>query len=107
MAAFLWRFKKFHSGKGRTLTRIVKLFVVGLDGGKPAAAGTGIAAAQTSTDDGGATSSLRHTAELNPVAQVRETKSWEYGPFVNWRNGVGDRARLQVFLGAASSWPSR
>ena len=28
----------------------------------------------------------------NPVARVRNNMSWEYGPFVNWGKGVGDRA---------------
>jgi len=27
----------------------------------------------------------------NPVAQVRNAQSWEYGPFVNWGTGVGNR----------------
>ena len=31
-------------------------------------------------------------AASNPVAQVRQAKSWEYGPFVNWGSGVGDRS---------------
>lgn len=31
-------------------------------------------------------------AATNPVAQVRQAKSWEYGPFVNWGSGVGDRS---------------
>jgi hypothetical protein len=28
----------------------------------------------------------------NPVAQVRDAKSWEFGPFVNGGTGVGDRS---------------
>jgi hypothetical protein len=28
----------------------------------------------------------------NPVAQVRQAKSWEYGPFVNYGIGLGDRS---------------
>jgi hypothetical protein len=28
----------------------------------------------------------------NPVARVRNNMSWEYGPFVNWGTGVGDRS---------------
>ncbi|MFZ0744200.1 MAG: acyloxyacyl hydrolase [Terracidiphilus sp.] len=31
-------------------------------------------------------------AAANPVAQVRDARSWEYGPFVNWGTGVGDRS---------------
>jgi lipid A 3-O-deacylase len=28
----------------------------------------------------------------NPVAQVRKQQNWEYGPFVNWGTGVGNRS---------------
>jgi hypothetical protein len=28
----------------------------------------------------------------NPVARLRDNKSWEFGPFVNWGTGVGDRS---------------
>ncbi len=35
----------------------------------------------------------------NPVAQVRNLKSWEYGPFVNWGTGVGDRSDYKFFWG--------
>ncbi len=31
----------------------------------------------------------------NPIAQVRANKSWEYGPFVNFGNGVGVRDDFQ------------
>jgi len=27
----------------------------------------------------------------NPVAQVRQAKSWNFGPFVNWGTGLGNR----------------
>jgi hypothetical protein len=33
----------------------------------------------------------------NPVAQVRQGRSWEYGPFVNWGTGVGDRSNFKFF----------
>jgi hypothetical protein len=36
-------------------------------------------------------------ASVNPVAQVREARSWEYGPFVNWGTGVGDRSDYKFF----------
>lgn len=36
---------------------------------------------------------------LNPVAAVRNNMSWEYGPFVNWGKGVGDRSDFE-FLSA-------
>jgi len=51
-------------------------------------AGTLTASAQTS--DNAAVGG--HDAAVNPVAQVRQAKSWEYGPFVNWGTGVGDRS---------------
>jgi len=33
-----------------------------------------------------------HNLPINPVAQVRNAKSWEYGPFVNYGVGLGDRS---------------
>lgn len=35
----------------------------------------------------------------NPVAQVRNEQSWEYGPFVNWGSGVGSRSNFKFFWG--------
>jgi len=69
------------------LTRIVKLFVFVLMSGA-AAAGTDIAAAQTSSS----TATVAAPVAENPVAHVRDARSWEYGPFVNWGTGVGDRS---------------
>jgi lipid A 3-O-deacylase len=33
----------------------------------------------------------------SPVAQVRREQSWEYGPFINWGTGVGDRSDYKFF----------
>lgn len=33
----------------------------------------------------------------NPVAHVRDARSWEYGPFVNGGTGVGQRSDFQFF----------
>ena len=52
-----------------------------------------MAAAQS--PDGSAKSGNEDAA--NPVAQVRQAKSWEYGPFVNWGTGVGDRSDFKFF----------
>jgi hypothetical protein len=41
----------------------------------------------------------RHVAD-NPVAEVRDGQSWEYGPFINWGKGIGDRSDFN-FSGAA------
>jgi hypothetical protein len=57
-------------------------------------AGTSIAAAQTpngATTDA-ANPAIKTEAAVNPAAQVRQAKSWEYGPFVNWGAGVGNRS---------------
>jgi lipid A 3-O-deacylase len=35
----------------------------------------------------------------DPVAEVRNNRSWEYGPFVNWGTGVGDRSNYKFFWG--------
>jgi hypothetical protein len=35
--------------------------------------------------------SADHVGADNPAAQVRANQSWEYGPFVNWGSGLGDR----------------
>ena len=64
------------------MTRIARLFVFVL------MAGTILAAAQTPSGPVAAAA----PASDNPVAQVRNARSWEYGPFVNYGNGVGDRS---------------
>jgi lipid A 3-O-deacylase len=38
-------------------------------------------------------------AEDNPVAQVRQHRSWEYGPFIGWGKGVGERASFNFLFG--------
>ncbi len=58
-----------------------------------AMAGTMFAAAQT--PDGAAQSGKSVTD--NPVAQVREAKSIEYGPFAYYGNGIGDRSNYRFF----------
>jgi hypothetical protein len=35
----------------------------------------------------------------DPVGDVRNARSWEYGPFINWGTGVGDRSNYK-FLSA-------
>jgi len=70
------------------LTQLAKLFAFVVIAGS-LMAGTGISAAESS--DGAA--NAPDPAEANPVAQVRLEKSWEYGPFVNYGNGVGGADR--------------
>jgi lipid A 3-O-deacylase len=38
-------------------------------------------------------------AAANPVAQVRQHRSWEYGPLINWGTGVGDRSNFKFLSG--------
>jgi lipid A 3-O-deacylase len=44
-------------------------------------------------------SQARSQAPSSPVAEVRNARSWEYGPFINWGTGVGDRSDYK-FLSA-------
>lgn len=37
----------------------------------------------------------------NPVAEVRNARSWEYGPFVNWGTGVGNRSDFKFLWAGA------
>jgi hypothetical protein len=37
----------------------------------------------------------------NPVGQVRKAMGWEFGPFVNYGNGVGDRSGYRFLWGGA------
>jgi hypothetical protein len=53
----------------------------------------GMATAQTSISK----------AEINPVAHVREAQSWEYGPFVAYGNGVGDRSDFKFLMGGVQA----
>ena len=54
------------------------------------------AAAQTPAESvAGNLSSAGADDSHNPVAQVRDARSWEYGPFVNYGNGVGGDNRSQ------------
>lgn len=35
----------------------------------------------------------------DPVAEVRNNRSWEYGPFLSWGTGVGDRGDFKFLMG--------
>jgi lipid A 3-O-deacylase len=62
------------------LIRILRLFFFFLAAGA-------LAAAQTSAQS----ASRRDEPAESPVAQVRNARSWEFGPFVNVGNGFGNR----------------
>ena len=57
--------------------------------------GSLIAKAQTPANANNVVAGAQMSAETNPVAQVRLARSWEYGPFVNYGNGVGGDERSQ------------
>lgn len=54
-------------------------------------AGTIAALAQTPAD--------KNVAASDPAAYARSNRSWEYGPFINWGTGVGNRSDYK-FLSA-------
>jgi hypothetical protein len=58
-------------------------------------AGAAMAAAQT--PDSAAKSG--NAVVASPVAQVSQAKSWEYGPFVSYGNGIGDRSAYHFLMG--------
>jgi hypothetical protein len=70
-----------------------------------ATAGTLFASAQTPDRNAAAGQSSAD----NPVAQVRQARSWEYGPFINGGFGVGDRSDFKFlslgFQGAKQLTP--
>jgi hypothetical protein len=51
-------------------------------------AGSAIVSAQNAQ----LTAPVKTEGATNPVAQVRDARSWEFGPFVNYGVGVGDRS---------------
>ncbi len=58
--------------------------------------------AQTTTISGPAMQGV----PSSPVAEVRNARSWEYGPLFNWGTGVGDRDNFKfVWLGAQIGKP--
>jgi len=48
---------------------------------------------------GSGTGTVSLNGEHNPSAEVRQQRSWEYGPFLNWGTGVGDRSNYKFFSG--------
>jgi lipid A 3-O-deacylase len=69
-------------------------------------AGAVMAAAQTGNGTANSTGADQSTMMMgpgihsipNPVADVRNNRSWEYGPFANFGTGVGDRSDYKFFF---------
>jgi hypothetical protein len=57
------------------------------------------AAMSASAESPNSSSSDQKPLSDNPVAAVRDARSWEYGPFLNWGTGVGDRSDYKFFWG--------
>jgi hypothetical protein len=78
VAVFFWNLRISISGKGTSLSRIARILLVVL------IAGVSLVSAQAPPSS--------DAAAFDPVAHVRNARSWEYGPFLNYGTGVGDRS---------------
>jgi hypothetical protein len=100
---FFAEFEEIHSGKGRTLTGTAKFFAIFLLVGSFLAASAQTPAGSSTNSQPSADKTIPSIDPANvrydPVAQVRENKSWEHGPFVNGGFGVGERSQYK-FLSA-------
>jgi lipid A 3-O-deacylase len=76
----------------RTLRGLAKVF------GMCVLAGTVAAGAQTGDKLLASTASVAG-ASLDPVETTRKSQSWEFGPFVGWGNGLGDRDTYKFLFG--------
>ena len=47
----------------------------------------------------GAVAVAQNADDSNPVARVRAKRSWEYGPFINYGRGIGDRSSYSFLWG--------
>jgi hypothetical protein len=86
----------FSFREGNILSRVQMFFVFLMTAGA-LAAGPGFAAAQNSD----AALTAPAPGPVNPAAQVRRGRSWEFGPFVNYGNGIGNRSDYK-FLSAGA-----
>lgn len=59
--------------------------------------GTLVGASVSAAESPVNTSDATAAAQADPVAHVREARSWEFGPFVNYGVGVGDRSSYKFF----------
>jgi lipid A 3-O-deacylase len=75
------------------------LLLVGMAGATAATAQTGGGAATPTGDPVETIKMLPGPVPdaVDPVGAVRRHKSWEYGPFVNWGTGVGNRSDYKFF----------
>ena len=74
------------------MTRRTKVFLLVL-------MGASLAPAFACFAESTATAASDSKAPESPVAEVRIDRSWEYGPFINWGKGVGDRSDFNFLWG--------
>jgi len=77
------------------LRKVQRLFLLFLFVGAVAAAETPGGAAAKAPDGSAASTpaaGAKASDAADPVAQVRNKRGWEFGPFVNWGTGVGNRS---------------
>jgi lipid A 3-O-deacylase len=96
VAAFLWKTIEssvdFDLEKEDILTRTAQFFLLALMAGI-FTVGTNIVVAESPNG----TSVAGGEVAAGPVAAVRDTKSWEFGPFVNGGVGLGNRSDFGFF----------
>jgi hypothetical protein len=78
-----------HRKKGSQLTRTARFFLFIV------MAGTAFAATQAPAQSSDRSEASGKAIADSPVAQVRNARSWEFGPFVNYGNGIGDRSQYR------------
>jgi lipid A 3-O-deacylase len=78
----------------RTLGLFSFLLLAGMIRASAQGANTGTSAGQAPTV---VNNNYGHVED--PVAEVRTERSWEFGPFVNWGMGVGDRSSYKFLWG--------
>jgi lipid A 3-O-deacylase len=86
---------------GKDLKRVYGVAFLFLMMGTVVAAGQTVGGTGTSssTDQSAGASGTVSQGAVDPVAEVRTNRSWEYGPFINWGTGVGNRSDFKFLWG--------
>lgn len=86
---------RFNLEKEKTVNRTAQLFLCVLLIGSL----TAIAQSPAATGQAAKSPTAQADTAVNPVAEVRQARSWEYGPFVNYGVGIGDRSSYKFLSG--------
>jgi lipid A 3-O-deacylase len=107
VAVFFWGRQRIELARGRILRRVEGIVLFLLLAGAAMAtaqAPSGVGTAQVGNGAANPTGSDQGAMMMgpgihsNPVADVRNNRSWEYGPFANFGTGVGDRSDYKFFF---------